>query len=636
MLLDDTINFLKDIPPFLFLEPEAIRSLAAKMSLEFYPQNTIILKQDGPPSETLLVIKKGGVKVFIRSGDGEEVLTDYRGEGDLIGYLSLFSGDKSRANVATVEDTICYVISKETIQALYDSEPVIREFFHKSFVNKYVDKTFKEMHSKTLMIGGGTDTLMFTTTVGELATKGVASVSKEVSIQEAAGIMSTSRISSIVLTDANTVPVGILTDRDLRDKVVAKGRDTSEKVSSIMSPSLIKAEAREYCFEALLKMLRHNIHHLLVVDDGKLKGIITNHDLMMLQGKSPLSFAKDIESQFTIEGLIPVSLKVNTVVKLLLKEGVRAGNISKIISELNDRVVRKVLEIAEKKFGQPPLPYCWIVFGSEGRKEQTFKTDQDNAIIFANPSSPEEKEKAKKYFHTFAGFVKDGLLKCGFPECPAGNMASNPDWCQPLSVWKGYFGDWISRPTPEAVLKSLIFFDFRPLHGDFSLAEDLRMQLIKILKDQNIFMAKMASVITKNRPPLGFFKTFIVEKSGEHKDEVNLKINGTGPLVDVVRFMTLEAGISETSTLERIEKLKDIHPTVRDLGEELANGFEFITLLRIHHQIASIEKSGAPDNFLNPNKLSNLEKKMLKEAFQVISKAQDSIAEQYGPGMVGG
>ncbi|NTW68169.1 MAG: hypothetical protein HGB21_17945, partial [Nitrospirae bacterium] len=241
-----------------------------------------------------------------------------------------------------------------------------------------------------------------------------------------------------------------------------------------------------------------------------------------------------------------------------------------------------------------------------------------------------------RYFADFALYVRDGLVKCGFPLCPADFMASNPKWCQPLSVWKKHFTGWIHHPTPEAILRSLIFFDFRPLYGDESLGVELREYLMKNLKGQNLFLAHMASATMKNRPPLGFFRTFIVEKGGEHKDELNLKVRGIGPLVDIVRLLSLESGVSETSTLERIEAMKGRHPTIDTMGSELTQAFEFITLLRIHHQVEQIERGEAPDNFINPRTLSNLEKRILKESFQVISTVQDDIINQYGPGMVGG
>ncbi len=630
MIVEDFIDFLKGVPPFQFLTEESLKRLSSSVSMEFYPKGTMILRQDGPPSDFLRVVKKGGVKVFISTEDGEDMVIDYRSEGDSFGLLSLVGGDKSRANVLAIEDTICYVIEKDTIMQLVDMSPAFTEYFLKSFLSKYIDKTYKEMHNKSLLYGGG-DKLLFTTPVGEVATKEVVTAPQDITIREAADIMSRKRCSSLVLTDADGVPTGIFTDRDIRDKVLSKGRNPQEKVSSVMSVSLIRIEARDYCFEALLKMIRFSIHHLLVVDGGRLKGILTNHDLMMMQGTSPISVAREIEGQQTIDGLAPVAGKINRIVGLLLKEGARASNIARIITEINDRLLRRILEIAEKQLGPPPVDYCWIIFGSEGRKEQTFKTDQDNAIIFADPASDEEEKRITEYFAAFAALVRDSLAKCGFPLCPADYMASNPQWRQPLKVWKRYFSNWIYTPTPDAVLKSLIFFDFRAVHGNFALAESLRDSLNAMLDGQMIFLGYMANTIIKNVPPVGFFKSLIVEKSGEHKDEMNIKVKGVAPFVDMMRLFSLEKGLRETSTLERIEALKSRHTIVKEYADELEHAFEFIMLLRMQHQFEQIELGLEPDNFINPNSLSNLEKKTIKEAFNLIAKMQGIIMERYKP-----
>jgi len=598
--------------------------------MEFYPKGSTILHQDGPPSEYLRIIKKGGVKVFIKPDKGEEVLIDYRSEGDCFGLLSLVGGDKSRANVVAVDDTICYLLNKAAILKLVDSVPAFTEFFLKSFLNKFIDKTYEEMHNKSLLFAGG-DKVLFTTPVGEIAARNVMTAPQTISIRKAAEIMSERRYSSLVIVDEEGVPAGIVTDRDLRDKVVSKGRTGNEKVSDIMSVSLIKSEARDYCFEALLKMIRYNIHHLLVVDQGKLKGIVTNHDLMMLQGTSPISLVREIESQHTIEGLVPAARKTNEIVGLLLKEGAKASNITRIITEINDRLVKKIIEIAEKEFGEPPLPYCWMVFGSEGRKEQTFRTDQDNAIIYEDPLTEKADADARTYFSVFSAFIRDSLIKCGFPRCPANYMASNPEWCQPVKIWKKYFSSWVYTPTPDAVMKSLIFFDFRPLYGDFRLADSLRDFLSSFLDGQMIFLGYMANMVIKNTPPVGFFKSLIVEKSGEHKDELNLKVKGIAPIVDIVRLFSLEKGIKETSTLERLSELRERHTIVREYADELEHAFEFIMLLRIQNQFEQIEAERMPDNFINPKKLSNLEKRTMKESFTLISKLQDILIERYKP-----
>jgi len=627
MIQQEIQRFLKNVPPFQFLDEPALKDMAAHLSMEFYPKNSVILKQNDPSSDALRIIKKGGVRISVKSGN-EDVVIDYRGEGDTFGLLSLMGKDKQKTTVVAIEDTICYLVNKEQVYRLIDSNPTFTEYLLQSRFTKYIDKTYREMHSKSLFYGSS-DHLLFTTRVGDIAVKDVVTAPEETSIRKAAQEMTRSRISSLIIVDSAGTPTGIITDRDLREKVVAQGRDGDDPVREIMSPPFIRVDVRDYCFEAVLRMIKHNIHHILVIKDGKLKGVLTNHDLMMLQGTSPLSFAKDLESQQTIEGLVPVSLKVNRVVGLLLKEGARASNITTTITELNDRLLRKILDIAEKKFGKPPLAYCWVSFGSEGRKEQTFKTDQDNALIMADPETPEQEAEAARYFGEFTAFVTDGLLRCGFPVCPGGYMASNAQWRQPLGVWKRSLSTWVQTPTPEALMNAVTFFDFRPIYGDLDLAEELRSYLIGILKDQKVFLGHLANMAVKNAPPIGFFKSFVVERDGEHKDELNLKVKGIAPLVDIIRLFALERGIRETSTLERIEALRGMHTIVQEYADEFVQAFEFIMLLRILHQYKQLSAGTIPDNFINPNGLSNLEKRSFKDASRLIVKVQDTLIERY-------
>jgi CBS domain-containing protein len=628
MILDEVINFLKKEPPFQFLDDVTLKSVAGSLSMEFYPRDTVILRQNGPPSDSLRIIKKGSVKILMRAETGEDVAIDYRGEGENFGFLSMIGKDKGKTTVVAIDDTICYILRKEKVMKLLESNPAFNEYYM-SYLSRYVDRTYREMQNKSLFYGSS-DRFLFTTPVGDIAAEAIT-VGEDTTIQEAAQVMSRNKISSLIVLDRRNLPAGIVTDKDLREKVVAKGRSVSEPVRNIMTISLIRVDATDSCFEAVLKMIKYHIHHMLVIEDGTLKGIMTNHDLMLLQGTSPLSFANDIENQQTVDGLIQVSTKINNIVGILLKEGAKAGNITKIITEINDRLVRKILEIGEKNFGHPPVPYCWIALGSEGRKEQTFKTDQDNAIIYADLSAAAEEDETRKYFLHFTSFARESLTRIGFPLCPADYMASNPRWCQSLRTWKKYFLNWISEPTPDAVLKSLIFFDFRPLHGKFSLAEELRDSFMSKVKDQGIFLGHMANMITRNTPPISFLKSFVVEKGGEHKDEFDLKIKGISPLVDAIRLFALEKGVKETSTSGRIQALKDKHTIVKEYADGLEQTLEFITLLRIHHQFEQIKSGAKPDNFVNPNKLSTLEKKTLKEAFHLISRVQGTIFERYKP-----
>jgi CBS domain-containing protein len=630
MIIEEVIRFLKKSPPFQFLSEEDLQWIATNLTMEFYPKGTLILRQGEKNVEALRIIKKGAVKVFMKSSTGDEVTIDYRGEGDNFGLWSIISGESQRTNVIATDDTICYLLDKNMFLQLLEKNALLSEYFLKSHLSKYLDKAFKDMTQRSLTISES-ERILFTTTIEDIASKEVITAHIDSSIQEIANLMSHHKISSIVIVDERNIPVGIVTDRDLREKVVAKGRNVSESVKNIMSLPLIRIDANDYCYEAILKMIRHKIHHLLVIKEGKLIGILTNHDLMLLQGTSPLTIAREIESQQAVAGLAPLSKKIIKLVGLLLKEGARSTNIARIITEINDSLVRRVLEIAEKKYGRPPVPYCFIVYGSEGRKEQTFKTDQDNAIIYADPQTEKDKGIAKEYFEVFSNFVISSLLECGFPLCPANNMANNPKWRQPLSVWKKYFNNWITIPTPEAILKSLIFFDFRYLFGEQSLAEELKDYLFTTVKGQEQFFSEMADAITKNRPPLSIFKKIIVEKTGEHKNMLDLKIRGIAPIVDIARLCAIDAGVRETSTIDRIRLLKDIPSMLKKYSDDLEYAFEFMTMLRIHHQLKQIEMEEIPDNYIMPDRLTNLEKKTLKESFHLILDIQDAIVKRYVP-----
>lgn len=627
----DIIDFLKHSPPFQSIEDAGLEKAAQSLTVQFYPKGTLIMQQDGPPSNYLYIIYKGGVKVYRTTDAGDEIIIDFRGEGDTVGFLSLLGKDRAKTNVTTIEDTICFLITRDAVLNLLESNPSFSEYFLQSHLEKYIKKPLGSIVNRPLLYGSG-DRLLFKTRIEDIALKEVITVREDASIQESASLMAKNKISSLIIIDKENKPVGIVTDRDLRERVVSQGKNFGEPVRSIMSPPTVKVTTEDVCFEALLKMMQHNVHHIIVMRNGQLKGMLTNHDLMVLQGTSPISIVKDIESQDTLEGLVSQSRNVEKVISLLLKEGAKASSITEIITEINDRFVKKLLACIENQLGPPPLPYCWIVFGSEGRKEQTYKTDQDNAIIYHDPKTETETRSATEYFPRLAEAMKDALVRSGFPLCPGDYMAANPRWCQPLKVWKKYFSHWIHTPTSEAVLASCIVFDFRPVHGDFSLAQNLRSHQMEALRNHDLFLKYMAQISVQVRPPLGFFRTFVVERSGEHKDQLNIKFTCLAPLVNIVRLFSLENRIPETGTIERLQAMSHSHPTITEFGGFLEHAFEFLLILRIRQQHALIEEGLEPDNYLNPKNLNNYEKKVFKESCQLIAKLQDIINKKYNPG----
>ena len=631
MIIQGLHKFLENTPPFAYLGPGELTNVANRITTEFFPRDTIIIKQDGPPTDSLKVIKSGSVKVFIESEQQTEGILDIKGEGEIFGFISMITQEPQKITVVALEDTHCYSLKKDIALRLLQTNAAFAEYFI-NYLARYVSQAFEEIRHMTLF-SAGSDRQLFTIPVGEAASEIIA-IDEETTIQESAQIMARHKISSLVIHDRNQKPLGIVTDRDLREKVIAQGRSIAEPVKSIATRSLIRIRADESSFEAVLKMVQNNIHRLLVEENEVLKGIVTNHDLMLQQGSSPLTFANDIINQHTIEGLIPLSQKANNVLSLLLKENARLEQINKIITEINDRLIKKVLEFAEAECGPPPLPYCFFSFGSSGRKEQTFKTDQDNAIIYANPATDREAEESRRYFQTLGSLVTENLIQVGFPSCPGNYMASNPEWCQPVQVWKRYFINWVDEPTSDSLLKFLILIDMRPLWGKFSLSEDLKDFVFSSLVDRKIFLGHMANMMLKITPPLGFFKQFVVEKSGDHKDQFDLKVKGITPLMDAIRLFAMEKGVKETSTLDRIRNLKDKHSIVQEYASEMEFAFEFIMLLRIRHQYGQMKAGKTPDNFINPEHLTNMEKKNLKDAFSLMVKIQNQIMELYKQMMV--
>ena len=302
-----------------------------------------------------------------------------------------------------VSDTVCYVADRAGVVKLLDEHPALREYLVPLYFPKGDDRG-RRLPPSAAGVHDRSDNALFATPVRELATRDVVTARAGISILEAVQSMSMRRTGVLIIVDEADSPVGMLTLTDLRDRVLVPRKSLLDPVSDIMSTSIIRIDGSDLCFEALLKMMSHEVHHLLVMDAGSLTGIVSSHDFMVLQVTSPLMLLRDIESQSSVEGLASSSGKVTALISMLLGEGAKAGSINRIITTVNDRIERTVLDLALKTLGPPPVPFCWIVYGSAGRKEQTFITDQDNAVIYADPRNGEEAREAQAYFSRFDEF----------------------------------------------------------------------------------------------------------------------------------------------------------------------------------------------------------------------------------------
>jgi CBS domain-containing protein len=631
MLIKSAKRFLKHYPPFAQLDDHTLERLVRCLTMELYPAGTHIMKQGDRSSGVLHIIKDGSVRISARTQQGRENVIDFRGKGDTFGSFPLEEDRPLEISVQAVSDTVCYVADRAGVVKLLDEHPALREYLVPLYFPKGDDRG-RRLPPAAAGVPDRSENALFATPVRELATRDVVKARAGVSILEAAQSMSMRGTNALVIVDEADSPVGMLTLTDLRDRVVVTRKSPLDPVSDIMSTPIIRIDGSDLCFEALLKMMSHEVHHLLVMEAGSLAGIVSSHDFMVLQVTSPLMLLRDIESQSSVEGLASSSGKVTALISMLLGEGAKAGSINRIITTVNDRIERAILDLALKTLGPPPVPFCWIVYGSAGRKEQTFITDQDNGVIYADPRNEEEAREAQAYFSRFAEFTVNAFLRCGFALCPGEFMATNPKWRQPFSVWRKHFSDWIATPVDEAIHNALNLFDFRGLHGDLRLAGDLKRHLVSALRDHNFFLKAVADLTTDYRPPLSLFGSLTVAKDGDHANQLDLKKNCLTPLINIIRLFSFESHVQETSTAERLAILKTAHPIVKILGDDLAYALEFLSMIRIRHQLEQVNAGLAPDNFINPKRLSSLEQRSLKEICRLLSRILDDIGKKYGIG----
>ena len=629
-------DFIRNVPPFNLLPDHELRDLASTVSVQSFPKGTVILSPDGNPTQFLYMIRSGGVRFYLRE-QSEEVPIDVRSEGELFGFVSLLSSRPSPFKIVAERDTLCLLIDKNTFLRLMDS-------YH-SFLLYFTmgpSKGFKEAEEEKPAagiagpFGPEPDILLFSARVGDIMHKNVFKCRENKTAVEAARLMTERNIGCLLVAGKDGGAVGIITDGDIRRKLVASGRMQDLPVAEIMSSPLISVPPDYFLFDAILLMIRKGIKYLPVTKDGDLMGIISERDLMISQGNNPVAIIRKIQKSSAIEELAAARADINRSLSLMLERGGKAREICQLITQLNDHLAARVIILSieglkEEGSGPPPLPFAWLALGSEGRQEQTLSTDQDNALIFAD-SDPSSEGKAKAYFLKLAEKVVAGLEACGFPRCNGNMMASNPTWCQPLGTWKQYFHKWIFQRDLSAqdILVSSIFFDFRSIFGDDSLAGQLRDHVFEAIPQSKVFLPHMALRSLELKTPLSFFNRFVLERSGKYKNHLNIKRHGLLPLVDSVRILSLEQGLAVNNTLERIEELAARKVLSTSDAKDLQEAFNLMILMRLNHHLERMKKGEDLNDYIQPSDLSMIERYNLKMSFKAIERLQGQMEVRYG------
>lgn len=432
-------------------------------------------------------------------------------------------------------------------------------------------------------------------------------------------------IGSIVVCEEGLTPVGIFTVQDVLDRVTLRGIDLSDPIRSVMSGNLKTLSPRASAYEAAFAMAGQGIHHVVVVDEGKLAGVVSERDLFMRLGGFVRRVGRELRRAEDDPSLTRASLAIRDLAGSMLHQGVGPAQVTRLISTLNDVLTQQIIRLETRDAELGDMRWCFIEMGSAGRLEQTFSTDQDNGLIFEPPAGVTP-DAVRERLLPIALRVNHALAECGIPLCRGGIMASNPRWCLSLVEWESRFADWINCTDQEALLNATIFFDFRAQSGDATLATELRRWLTSYVADNQRFLARMAQNAFTNEPPLGRFRDVLPTGDKEHPNSIDLKVNSITPFVDAGRILSLAAGVAATNTAQR---LRESGQALGIPAAEVAawvQGLEFLQRLRLKRQYALLESAQEVHNFLQLDSLNELERKILKESLRQARKLQSRLA----------
>jgi CBS domain-containing protein len=588
-VLDDVVELLIACPAFVGVPRDHVASLAAEAEIAYVDQITT-------PTLPALVVQRGGLVVR----DDADRTVDMVGQGE-------FSAPSDDERLDPVEPTMVVWLPERAIDLAWSAQP--------DQLSRLLDRPARSIDLQTAPVR----TVMRAPVHTALAGEACAAV---------AARMTAERISSMVVLDDERT--GIVTDRDLRSRLVAQDRPPSTPVGDIATWPVRTVTARTPVFEVLIEMLAMGIHHLPVTEDARLVGMVDANDVLELGTRSPLHLRSAIDRADSVDGVARVLENLPDTVRALLAAGTKAGDVGRVIATVTDRVQQRLLALAFGEYGDAPTDFGWIAFGSQARREQTLHSDQDHGLVLPDGSD----EEAWRWWGQVASWMVDALERCGYTRCNGDVMASNEAWRHDVSGWRAAFGDWIQRPTEHHLMESSIAFDLRSVAGGLQVRE-LMAPVIATVADRGIFLGRLARDATRHRPPLGFFGRFAVERSGDHRGSFDIKAGVMVPIADIARLHALARGSTDIATDDRLTGAAVAGQLSDDLSSTLRSGYELATGLRLRRHLDQHDAGRPLDNWLDPDDLEALVRAQLRATFKAIRTAQQSIESRYQTGMLG-
>jgi len=603
MSTDSRLSLLAETAPFSELTESALHELAPALEQIQLDEDQVLGPFDPPADDGVYLIESGEVALVHSAGE----ILEKRRAGELIGHAITFDGERPIYRARALVETRLIHVPSQTLTELIAKHAVIGQFLEATPGERL--RSIDGRQSERL---------------SQLKLRRPVTVSPETTIRHAAEAMARHRVSSLpIVTDEQLI--GMVTDRDLRSRVLAAGVDASQPISVVMTPSPVTASLDGRIDDALVQMMKLGVHHLPVLDaQQRLCAVVSAGDLMRIQSPHPLRLVRDIQRAEDGDEVVHLARQSPGMLAGLVHHGSEVSEVGRMASMITDACTRRLIGLALTDLGEPPMAWCWTAFGSQARMEQGLISDQDNGLILERRPEGDEAD----YFKTFADRVCDGLDACGYVYCPGGVMAKG-EWRMAWKDWRRTFNGWMVEPEPKAVMQSSIFFDMRPVAGDLDLARSLHAEVLEQARESTLFRRFLAAESMGNRPALGLFGQFARELGDGDARGINLKKRGVIPIVDLARVRALEGAISVVHTEERIQAAAEAEVMSPSDADDLVHALRFIGNVRLRHQVALFDAGEKPNHLVDPDELSGLHRRYLRSAFGIVKTAQRALEQRY-------
>ena len=606
----EPMAFLRRHHPFSELDDEAFATLARSVEIAHVPAGDVVLLEEGPPADALGVVRKGAVELL--TGD---VVVDQLDAGEVYGLTSVMTEQPPTMTVRAVEDTIAYLVPADVARSALTGDGV------GASVWAIARQRVRAADAAARAVRGADPRFA---RIGDLVRRGPVAVPHDATIAEAATVMRDERVSCVLLE----IPGGraIVTDRDIRSRVVAERRGFDDPVIDVATRDVRVARASMLAGEALTEMLRHAIHHLPVAEGDRLIGVVTDTDLMGLDRGSPFAIRGEVDRARSADDVVAAAKRYRTVAVDMVEAGADALEVARVVSVIADAATTRLIELAIDELGEPPCAYAWISLGSAARHERALDADQDHALALGTGF---DRDRDDGYFASLAERVTASLEAIGFPRCHGDAMAVHPAMRAPLAGWDERFRTWIQQADADSLILSSIGFDFRAIAGSLD-PEPTLDAAVAAARANDGFLHLLARIALREEPPTGFVRGLVVESKGEHAGRLDVKHGGIVIVTAIARARAIAAGASAKDTLTRLEAAAEGGTLSAESATELAEAFRFLFDLRLRHQAAQVREGVDPDDFIDPGTLGTIERSGLREAFRTIRGEQQVLRLELG------